>query len=211
MEVSVIRTKSGQLTSLLRKDILAGKYPVGSRFHSENELSEQYDISHVTVREALNTLVNEGFIIRSQGKGTFVTEPKPTLSAKEVIGLVMPTSGHLYEIFSGQLIRVLAQNNLFSLVIDLSQDHGVGYRQTQALIKKQPPFLLIDGTFILLMFPLLKHYQGHIIFMHSYEETEEIPNASYVLSDLPAGGAMITEYLLTMGYRRIVHYTFMSH
>ena len=39
---------------------------------SERELMAKYDVSRITVRKALDDLVNEGYLYRIQGKGTFV-------------------------------------------------------------------------------------------------------------------------------------------
>jgi len=43
---------------------------------SENELGEQFQISRTTVRQALGDLVNQGHLMRIQGKGTFVAPPR---------------------------------------------------------------------------------------------------------------------------------------
>ena len=39
---------------------------------SENELQQIYDVSRATVRKAIQLLVNEGFMEKKKGKGTFV-------------------------------------------------------------------------------------------------------------------------------------------
>ena len=44
----------------------------GDRLPTEVELSEQLDISRLTLREALNALKNDGLIHAVQGRGTFV-------------------------------------------------------------------------------------------------------------------------------------------
>ncbi len=44
----------------------------GDRLPTEIELSEQLDISRLTLREALNALKSEGIVHAVQGKGTFV-------------------------------------------------------------------------------------------------------------------------------------------
>ena len=48
----------------------------GERFPSERELTEHYDVSRVTVQQALAALVRSGLLRREQGRGTFVAEPK---------------------------------------------------------------------------------------------------------------------------------------
>jgi len=48
----------------------------GERFPSERELTEHYDVSRVTVQQALAELVRSGQLRREQGRGTFVAEPK---------------------------------------------------------------------------------------------------------------------------------------
>ena len=43
---------------------------------SEKELMQKYSVSRITVRNAVNELVKEGFLQKTQGKGTFVTGKK---------------------------------------------------------------------------------------------------------------------------------------
>lgn len=49
---------------------------VGDRIAGENELKDIYGVSQITVRKALSELVNEGYLYRVQGKGTYVAERK---------------------------------------------------------------------------------------------------------------------------------------
>lgn len=65
-----------QLKEKLIQSIQSGELPVGSLVPSERELSDQYSISRMTVRQALGELVKEGMLVREQGKGTYVAEPK---------------------------------------------------------------------------------------------------------------------------------------
>lgn len=46
------------------------------RFHTDNELSEQFGVSRMTVRQAVQELVDEGYLRRVPGLGTFVCAPK---------------------------------------------------------------------------------------------------------------------------------------
>lgn len=60
----------------IKQKIIAGKYPDGTKLPSEPKLQNEYSVSRVTLRNALNQLVKGGYIIRVQGKGTFVNKPK---------------------------------------------------------------------------------------------------------------------------------------
>ncbi len=65
-----------QLKELIREKIAQGVWKPGDLLPSERELSEQYDISRMTARQALNELLSEGLVRRVQGRGTFVAELK---------------------------------------------------------------------------------------------------------------------------------------
>lgn len=61
-----------QLYEKLRKLIEEGIYKQGDLLPSENELCAVHHLTRPTVRNALDMLVNEGFIVRHQGKGSIV-------------------------------------------------------------------------------------------------------------------------------------------
>ena len=65
-----------QLMTRLKNDITAGVYPAGARIPSEQLLCDTYGVSRVTVRKAMLDLVQEGLLVRRQGKGTFVAEER---------------------------------------------------------------------------------------------------------------------------------------
>lgn len=61
-----------QLKASLLSDIASGAYAPGARIPAEPELGERYGVSRITVRKAIKELVDEGYLIKKQGKGTFV-------------------------------------------------------------------------------------------------------------------------------------------
>jgi len=56
--------------------IAVGEWGPGDAIHTEAELSLAYGISTGTLRKAIDLLVAEGVLTRSQGKGTFVRRPR---------------------------------------------------------------------------------------------------------------------------------------
>jgi GntR family transcriptional regulator len=75
-----------QLKEQIQKDILNGGYQEGDLIPSERELSDQYGLSSTTIRRALNDLVQENFLERKAGRGTFVRQIKVKRDLRKVIG-----------------------------------------------------------------------------------------------------------------------------
>ena len=65
-----------QLQELVKEQIESGAWRPGDRLPSEPELARRYAVSRVVVRQALAILQDDGQIVRVQGRGTFVAEPK---------------------------------------------------------------------------------------------------------------------------------------
>ena len=61
-----------QLVNILRQSMAAGILRPGDQLPSEAQLCERYGVSPMTVRRAINMLVDQGVVIAEQGRGTFV-------------------------------------------------------------------------------------------------------------------------------------------
>jgi DNA-binding GntR family transcriptional regulator len=87
-----------QIYSIILEKIENLEWPAGTQIPPEDDLCRIYDVSKVTVREAIQELVREGYLKRQQGKGTFVTYllPHP--------GIVMRT--RLTEDMCGEEVKV---------------------------------------------------------------------------------------------------------
>lgn len=65
-----------QLKQILLERIRQQEWQAGELIPSEARLEETYDLSRITVRQALASLVQEGYLDRQRGRGTFVKQPK---------------------------------------------------------------------------------------------------------------------------------------
>lgn len=65
-----------QLGENIKQLIQTGKLLPGDVLPSEREYAEKYNISRMTVRQAISNLATEGLLYRQKGKGTFVAEKK---------------------------------------------------------------------------------------------------------------------------------------
>jgi GntR family transcriptional regulator, N-acetylglucosamine utilization regulator len=75
-----------QLKEQIKQNILDGHYKNGDLIPSERELSDSYELSSTTIRRALNDLVQENFLQRKAGKGTFVRRKKVKRDLRKVLG-----------------------------------------------------------------------------------------------------------------------------
>ena len=66
-----------QLYLTLKEDIISGKYRKGVKLPSKRSLSEQYRVSVITVENALEQLIAEGYINAVERSGCFVRGAHP--------------------------------------------------------------------------------------------------------------------------------------
>jgi GntR family transcriptional regulator len=85
-----------QIKDALRERILDGTYAPHSQMPSEHELCAAFDVSRITVRQALGDLQKEGLVFKRHGKGTFVAKPKAFQNVTSLQGFAeaMTSMGH---------------------------------------------------------------------------------------------------------------------
>lgn len=65
-----------QLKEIIKTKINTGEYTENEQIPTEPEIIERYGVSRITVRKAIEELVTEGYLVKKQGKGTFVSSHK---------------------------------------------------------------------------------------------------------------------------------------
>lgn len=107
-------TKTKQLHFTLIAEIKEKKLKPHTRFHSEQELVKRFKVNRTTVRQSLQKLVEEGYIYRINGKGTFIA---PTIKRRQILVVSVqdenPFQNHRY-----------AQLEFLSGLYSESQHHG---------------------------------------------------------------------------------------
>lgn len=61
-----------QISALLRKRIVSGRWPAHMRLPSEPDLARVLGVARGTIRRATRSLIEEGLLVQHQGRGTFV-------------------------------------------------------------------------------------------------------------------------------------------
>ena len=98
----------------IKEDVDDGTWKIGQRLPSERDLCETFDVSRMTVRQAITLLVDEGILERKPGSGTFVELRKKCVELRVLLRLSNPKGGsHLVSLFR---INVYIQMSLKSRI-----------------------------------------------------------------------------------------------
>ncbi|MBN2402988.1 MAG: GntR family transcriptional regulator [Spirochaetes bacterium] len=114
-----------QLVNILRSQIDSGKFRPGGRLPSESQLCKSYNVSPMTVRRAINILLQEGVVSTTQGRGTFVKAIE--------LHSVKFGSRELQDIFSGNIdtkvklleVKIIKANADIALKLNIKPDTRV--------------------------------------------------------------------------------------
>jgi DNA-binding GntR family transcriptional regulator len=75
-----------QIQANLKEKITSDIFPEGSLLPSENDLCVEFNATRMTIRQALNELVKEGYITRQHGKGSIVSASRKSLGLLSLKG-----------------------------------------------------------------------------------------------------------------------------
>jgi GntR family transcriptional regulator len=101
-----------QLEQIIKSQIIIGEFLPGDQIPTEKEIASSYQVSTITARQAILNLVEEGLLLRIQGKGTFVQKGMPDI--KNIMTLNIKGNIHdiLPEGITYQKVNVLHMNRI---------------------------------------------------------------------------------------------------
>lgn len=128
-----------QLREIVRNKIEDGEFPPGSAIPSENDLAATYGISRITVRSAVDALVNEGLLRRVQGKGVFVVGNKMEQAIEEFSGFVPSLEKSKDETSAREQSKVLRPaGDLFSNIFKIGVSDQIYYIRRIINLESEP-------------------------------------------------------------------------
>ena len=130
-----------RLYEKLRKLIEDGTFKRGDLLPSENELCAAHKLTRPTVRKALDLLVNDGFILRQQGKGSIVQGQPRGIG---ILSLTGTTSAIGQDLLKTRIIvkpRIISWKQAFGFEIsEREKSLGCIYMERVRLINEEPVF-----------------------------------------------------------------------
>ena len=130
-----------QLYELLKTHIQQGIYQPGDLLPSEHALCRTHTVTRPTVRQALSTLVHEGYIKKQRGKGSIVQSPQAGIGILNIVGTTdsLPTGTLSTEVIAGPEVRAWEAAANFELT-DIEQQSGYVYLSRLRRIDGNPVF-----------------------------------------------------------------------
>ncbi|MEK6794065.1 MAG: GntR family transcriptional regulator [Spirochaetota bacterium] len=208
----MIKSKPRRLAYLfvaekIAEKVKAGRFAPHEKLPTERDLCDEYDVSHITVRRAMQHLADKGLLERKRGSGTFIAEKttharRDGYSADEIIAIVVPDIQHS---FYGGICRSIlsAAESRAKTAVIAAADANI--EREGFLINKY----IERGIKDIIVFPWrsdAKWYEDlpaqiRIVFVDAAPSSERIP---CVTSDDEAGAFALTNYLLSLGHERIL-------
>ena len=137
------------LQSDLKSQILSGIIKEGELLPSENELCDKYNVTRSTVRKALDNLVNEGYIIKRQGKGSIVRMKRNSLGLLSFRGFSDVLGNKRRKIFSILLqdpVLIHWPKNFFYSLSEEEMSDKVFFISRLRFVEKDP--VMIEYTYL---------------------------------------------------------------
>jgi len=195
----------------IREKILTEEYKVSEKLPTESELMEMYQVSRFTVRRAIDELEKENFVYRIQGGGIFVDDWKgkpQTVMKNKTIGLITTyISDYIFpNIITG--IDNYVSNYGYSILITNTQNNPEKERKSLSnLLSNKISGLIIEPTKSALsntnksIYDNIKSLGIPMLFINAVYDDMDIP---YLVMDDLKTGEMVTDYLISLGHKKIV-------
>ena len=184
-----------------------GKYKIGDKLPSENEIAKEHDVSVITSKKALDELQNDGYIYRIKGSGSFVAEIEKTDNTKDVrmIAMVLPLgneTGGGMELFYG--VEMIAKKHGY--YVSLKNTHYDCQTEREiilGLLKDNIDGIIYYPSYSSENFDLIKKLSMEKYPIVVIDKTIYDIDIDTVLCDNYAGSYKMTKYLLEMGHKNI--------
>lgn len=206
--------------NLLNK-IKSGDIEDGSTLETEMELTKIFEVSRVTIRKALEILVNEGYLTRKQGRGTMVTYNNGTpelidkkikynisssTGKKRLIGYILPDISSSFGMKTLEGIEEEAERRGFYLVMKFTKGD-------QELEGKAIKDLLALGASGLIIFPQHGEFFNPVIMELSLKKFPYVLidlelkglKSSFVGTDNKEASFKAVSHLLDKGHKNILY------
>lgn len=197
---------------VVKREILSrihsGKLREGDQIAPELEIADQFQMSRQTVRQALGELEKDGWLVRVQGRGTYVKVPRHR-AEREVKTIGMLTT-YISDYIFPHIVRgaesALRKRGYQLLLSSTDNDKEKERESLELMLGKPLSGLIIEPTKSAQMNINLSYYltlmSERIPIVMINERYPEL-TCPVIKVDDEHGGFVATDYLIRQGHRRI--------
>jgi len=198
----------------LIREIESGRRASGEHFPSERQLLEQFGVSRPTLVRSLQELVREGYLVRKQGKGTFVAD-RSQHGRNGKVGTHV-ASGNLVVFLSRVVAGMTGAAREIQLRILRGMQDALGEAYDMSAIRQVPSNAIDRDTrrFVecrepgvaLIIEPSFSRAFPHFLLERGWSVwaiNEPCEGVNSVRIDQDCAGYLATRFLLDQGRRRI--------
>ena len=197
-----------QVATIIKDQIHIGQIKPGDKLPSESEMIAHYKIGRLTVREALKQLVNDGYVDKVQGKGTFCknfSEKKATINIDVLLDM---SDTYFIPNYVKSISEGLTKNNANFIISDTRDSDMEICSLIMKIIEKGSSGVILQPshglectyTKIYESFRDLQDAGIPYIMIDSYYENI---NASYLVVDEIKGGRMAFDYFKKLNHKNL--------
>jgi len=197
---------SSRVADALKREILDGQIAPGTKLAPLRELAEQFQVSTMTVRQAIERLERDGSVYRIAGVGAFArSADQPRNNGRRVVTLAASDLGSAFEMGIARGIERACRNRNWSLqILDAQHDPQTESQNVSGLATSGSDGAIIIPTWgddrCLNTFAQLLRRGFPLVV------ADRIPAglaADFVESDHELGAFLATQHLLQCGHGRI--------
>lgn len=206
-----METKYNIVKQALKSKILDGSFQPNQKISSESELMKQFGVSRHTVRLAIGDLVNNGWLYREQGAGTFCADRSKiegaAVNTKNIAIITTYISDYIFPSIIRGAESYLSEKGYNVTLFSTNNDHENEKRILEKILIQQFDGVIIEPTKSAFANPNINYYLNlerknipYIMLNAYYDELEPI---SLTMDD-EKGGYIQTDHLIELGHRNIV-------
>jgi GntR family transcriptional regulator, arabinose operon transcriptional repressor len=208
-----MKTKYDIVKQEIKSRILDGTFQPQQKIPSETELMKQFEVSRHTVRIAIGDLVNNGWLYREQGAGTFCTDrihnsgPSSVGSPKNIAIVTTFISDYIFPSIIRGAESALSKHGFNVSLFSTNNDHQNERRVLEKILSEPFEGIIVEPTKSATSNPNINYYLNlerlnipYIMVNAFYDELEPL---SITIND-QKGGYIQAEHLIQLGHQNIL-------